>query len=477
VKSLRSRLQSPTDPEAGFTIIEIIVAMMIFAIIAVGVAASLTSSLVLTRDARSREVAANLAAQDIDVVRSTSDITKVLPLNPGDPGSTVVVDGLTYTITRDVKWVTSGGGDASCGTGDGSLQFKHINTRVTWAGRSAAVPAIQADTIVSPNGRITSPDTGTILVSVVGANGAGMSGVTVTIAPAAVNPNGAQTVDPAPAATDVQGCSYALKVAPGNYDITISSPSGAYVNENQQTTVTKASMPLIAGDTIEADFQYDKALQVDATFASNVGTSGIWFASNMKVDWAGENAIYQPTIAVPSSNKLVHFQLHPFANGYWAFTGDYVAAKMNPDGTAAPSCLSPDPGQWTANASGVVGRRTAQVTTITTSVSIPMGVVKASNLTISTPSTNRYLTAVVAPAANGDPGCSTTPAMTYKFTTKITTTSVNLALPFGTWMLFTGTSVGATTTAVTGANVSLPSGSVAPTSAGVFTLDPRVIAP
>ena len=180
----------------------------------------------------------------------------------------------------------------------------------------------------------------------------------------------------------MQGCSYALKVAPGNYDITISSPSGAYVNQDQATTETKASLPLIAGDTVEADFQYDKALQVDATYASNVGTSGIQFASNMKVDWASENAIYQPTVAVPTSNKLVHFQLHPFTNGYTAFAGDYVAAKTNPDGTAAPSCLSPDPGQWTTpNASGVVGRRTAQVTATSLSVGIPMGVVKASNLT------------------------------------------------------------------------------------------------
>ncbi|MCH3110243.1 prepilin-type N-terminal cleavage/methylation domain-containing protein, partial [Listeria monocytogenes] len=49
--------------ESGVSMIEVIVAMMIFAIISVGVSYSLLSAFTITNDSRSRAVATNLAAQ------------------------------------------------------------------------------------------------------------------------------------------------------------------------------------------------------------------------------------------------------------------------------------------------------------------------------------------------------------------------------------------------------------------------------
>ncbi|WP_431280515.1 carboxypeptidase-like regulatory domain-containing protein [Leifsonia poae] len=215
---------------------------------------------------------------------------------------------------------------------------------------------MQADTLIAPNGRINDPTMGTILVSVTGVNGAGVPGLTVTVTPNATNPNGALPVTPGPAATDVQGCSYALKVAPGNYDVKISTTAGDYVNEKQQATETQTKL-VVAGDSTEADFQFDKASVIDAIFAGNVGTSGIQFPSNLVVNWASENAVYSTPVSVPVS-KTVRYLLHPFANGYDAFTGPYVAPSLTPGGAKAPDCISPDPGKWTTpNLAGVVGQR------------------------------------------------------------------------------------------------------------------------
>ena len=57
------RPASPAERDAGLSLVEVIVAMMVFTIISIGVAYTITNSLVLTRDSRARAVATNLAAQ------------------------------------------------------------------------------------------------------------------------------------------------------------------------------------------------------------------------------------------------------------------------------------------------------------------------------------------------------------------------------------------------------------------------------
>ena len=50
--------------ESGFTLVEVIVAMGILMIVMTGFLYTITSSLSITRDTRTRVVAANLASQD-----------------------------------------------------------------------------------------------------------------------------------------------------------------------------------------------------------------------------------------------------------------------------------------------------------------------------------------------------------------------------------------------------------------------------
>ena len=66
MRALRDRLRRRN--EGGFTIAEVMVALMIFALMSIGVIYSVISMLQISRDARNRQVAANLAAQEIDAV-------------------------------------------------------------------------------------------------------------------------------------------------------------------------------------------------------------------------------------------------------------------------------------------------------------------------------------------------------------------------------------------------------------------------
>jgi prepilin-type N-terminal cleavage/methylation domain-containing protein len=467
VKLIRNRLARNTDPEAGLTLLEVIIAMMIFAVVAAGVAFVMVSSLSTTRDARAREVATNLAAQDIDYTRSVDDVIDVV-----DKVTTTTIGGITYTVTRTTAWITSSGADATCGASGGVLLYKHVNDRVTWTGARTPQTKVQADTQIAPNGRLNDQSLGTILVSVLSSSGIGVSGVSVTATPDATAPNGAQVLTTTPDATDVQGCSYILKVVPGTYAVSISK-SGGYISGDQSTSPSQ-TVTVVAGDSTTANFQYDLASSFATTFASNSALTPIQFPKNLIANYASTNATYSPVSATIPATKLLTVPLFPVSSGYTVFAGSFVASSKDSSGVAQPSCLSPDPAMWAANAASVTGSRTPSVGTnpgMAGALSVRMGVVTA------TVAKDLYLTAVPAVAATSviDPGCDPKLKLAYSFATKTTATPVNLALPFGTFQLYSGATAGATTTLIASSAIALPAGSPANTAAGVFTLDPRVI--
>ena len=62
--------------------VELVMAIFIFGIVITGIAAGMTSSLNLTRQNRNRSVAANLASQEMDTVRSTPFTSLVIGASP-----------------------------------------------------------------------------------------------------------------------------------------------------------------------------------------------------------------------------------------------------------------------------------------------------------------------------------------------------------------------------------------------------------
>jgi hypothetical protein len=74
-----------------------------------------------------------------------------------------------------------------------------------------------------------------------------------------------------------------------------------------------------------------------------------------------------------------------------------------------------------------------------------------------------------------DPGCAVT--MTYLFGVLPASSPAQVALPFGSWLLYYGTAAGTQTTAVpVPSQAVLTRGSVAAPS-GIVTLDPRTVVP
>ena len=445
---LRKLLDRDSDTGLGMT--EVVVALMVFSVIAVGMAYSLISMTRLTTDDRAREVAASLASQEIDIVRAIPDPFDVhTPLIP----ATQTVGNTTYTITRSVAWVSTTGSTANCGTGGGNLQYKKVNVSVTWNGMMSLQNPVVADTILSPATRLNDPSYGTILVSVLGADGTGRSGVSVSVT-ATSGGAAVGAVDP----TDIDGCAYVLQVTPGTYSVKLSKTG--YIDYNQIASPS-LSVTVAAGTSQTANFAYDSQATYNVKYAS--GYVGAKLPATLTTNYLSSKGAYSTTsTATPIS-------LYPLSEGYAAVAGSYASTSSTSSG-----CLAVDPVNWAASTyKGVsMAQGVRQVVGVapggTGSINVPMGVVAVK---VPTGATSFLAHGGVDLSGTGDPGCAQPTDYKFTWTTAPTAGStVYLALPFGTW----------TISSLNAAQVESPmsSGFSAATTGYVnsklITLDPRV---
>jgi len=412
VIELRRRLRLSADNESGLTLIEVVVAMMIFMIISVGVVYTMLSVISVSRDSRARQVAQNLAAEEIDRARSVDDVTTLVSwsTNTGttDPNDAtrltgaVTLNGDKFTVKREVQWVSNPDSALSCGASGSSenLRYKRVNVTVTWNGMRGL--AVRSDTIINPKERVNDPLKGSILVSVKTAGGTGASGITVTTTPA---------ITPAPLPTDLDGCTYILKVTPGTYTVKISKTN--YVDDTNNAAPSTSSVSVVAGQTTSLKYQYDLAATYSVTYPTSASPTSAVRPTSLETSLINTYRRQVMTTASP-------YKMHPFTGGYVLVAGDVT------------KCPAVDPANWTETPTRELAPFDYYATTPGGSVSVPvpMGSVKVSGQGGGT-----ILAVSADPTGADHPKCTT--KVTYTFTGDSATR--NLALPFGTWKLYKGT--------------------------------------
>lgn len=448
IARLRERLR---HDDSGMTIVEVIIAMVIFALVSTGFVYTMLSVLSLTRDSRAREVAANLASEEIDLARDTEDLFSLV-----DADWSLEVGSDEFHVARRTSWVTDPNEEFSCGgagvsgSSGGNLRYKRVNVTVTWDNMRASTDAVRSDTVINPAERVNDPSLGTIIVSVLNGAGKGSAGVSVTTSPstgAAINK------------TDSQGCTYVLKVAPKTY--TISLGATGYVDSKQQGNPSQ-TVQVVAGQTTTVGFQYDNAASFVAKLASNLPPGGtVRVPTNLETTFVNTYGKFAQQPAQGAASLSQTFRLHPFSAGYSAYAG---------------VCAAADPAQWPEQVVGsqtFVGSRTPAVAALggqSVDVPVPTGVVTVNG------TGNGWLRAVsVAPAPGSDvPGCET--AQTLTFGNVLSNGQTTVSLPYGTWQLLRSNSQNGTYTAIGAANIVpvLPADGRTTMSGNVITLDPRV---
>jgi prepilin-type N-terminal cleavage/methylation domain-containing protein len=472
VKLLRQRLLPGDDDshDTGFTLVEVMVSLFIFAILATGTAYTLLSVLSVNRDSRARHVAVNLAAQEIDLARSTADLLTLADLER--PAQKIGTD--TFHVKLATQWVATSGADDACGAGAQAFRYKRINVSVTWDNQRPGSLPVRADTLISPDAHLNDPTRGSILVEVKGESGTGISGVQVSAEPDSPSAGATSRVS---ATTDRQGCAVLKRLTPGNYVVTASA--AGFVDSIAQSTEPAVPVVVAAGRSAGASFSYDRGMTLTATYASTVAADAaarrpvlpvpatIYLPQDLHTTYLSSSGIARVTeLSVRGTNTVLSraTTLFPFGSGYQVLAGKYVAAVAG----ETRGCVSVDPQAWPAVTSDGVTRTGTRVAAVgaapgsTATIGVPMGVV-----TLSGYSGTKQLKAASATAAagTGDPGC--VEKMNYEFSSVAGGSSI--ALPYGSWTLTFGTE----TVAATKITVLSPGSATGTT----ITLDPRRVTP
>lgn len=459
IPHIARRVRDELRVESGVSIIEVLAATLIFLVLSVAVAQATVSSIRLAGDQKHRVTALSLAAGEIDYVRGLGDPFVVLSRT-----STRTIDDITYTITRETSWVSSSGLDIPCGAGtSGSLKYKRINVRVNWTGQMMPTRAVSSDTVLAPDGRINDPARGTVMIAVTRADGSGADDIAVTLTPT----SGGEALDQQPSNTNSEGCTYALQVKPGTYSVKLTRTN--YIGIDQVASPV-ASVTVAAGETANVPFNYDAASTFGLTFAGN--PSGLRFASNYVTSYVNTYGTYYVD-GTASSIKMF-----PWSAGYTPIAGKYVAPAS--DGTGG--CLALDPSEWGEGtvgavhlAAGVAATPIATAPGGTTSTNIRMGVVKITSIP-----RNQFVTAVPVNASTvaGQPACAAGTTLTFA---QVDSSSSNadrlIALPYGTWRLYRGTTSGSTTTALGQSSIQPQNNAIATgmVTGNTVVVDPRVV--
>lgn len=451
-----------TAPDAGVSIIEALVAILIFTLIALGVAQGTMISARTTADSQRRTVALNLAAAQLDLIR-TQSAYGISSTTVDAPSAQTTIDGVVYTTVQNVRWVTANGADQSCGATSGSFQLLRVRVTTTWTGQLPISPTATTNGLITPDQTIKDPGKGTIFVSVNKSSasaGAPYANLPVTV----IDANSGATIS-APN-TNSDGCSYVAGLAPGQYIVKLDVPGN--ISSGQVAPASSDILTVTAGSAVPAPFSYDQAVSINLIY----GPADPMYNNALDPDdlitsyfVPGASAPYFAVNGLPTQQNLF-----PDALGYYA-----IAGTVTP-GTGSDSCLSPDPANWPAGLAGVppvslkAGVRDAPITA-QPNTTVPYRV-RMGGATLTLPRANQtyYVTATNATAAlTADPGCQAKQDYTFKVVNNATPI---FELPFGSWTFTYGSTIATATTPVLARATSNAYSVLVPTAA-VVTLDPR----
>ena len=218
---LRARVAACLGGERGDSMIEVVIAALLVALIGAATFTGYSGVAHVAGDQNKRAQADSLAQQDQARLKGlTLSALAGSGSGNGNWSHPALVDGTTFTITSSTKFV-SGGGAQSCTTG-GTATADEVQTTstITW------FPNNDGRGPVVVNGLVAPPAGGSLLVRAANSSGP-LSGVTITVS---VGPTSVS-----PLVTDVAGCAVFGGLAGGTY--TVAATDSGYTSQSTPVTV------------------------------------------------------------------------------------------------------------------------------------------------------------------------------------------------------------------------------------------------
>jgi prepilin-type N-terminal cleavage/methylation domain-containing protein len=315
--------------DAGFSLIEVVMALLVLAGFAAAVGVTLLDGLEVSKASRQRVAAANLAAREIEIARNqfasseagaialagTGAVTNPNPL----VGGSSVVDGVPYTVNRSVQWLPTGNGASPC---DGGSLVNHPSLRVqvsvTWPNMGSARPVTSNTLLTPPKGLLGSTTLAFVAMKVINAAGQPSSAVLVQ----ATGPGGSfvQT-------TDAAGCAVFQVGAAGTY--TIVTDMAGWVDQTG-TQHAEKSIVAQAGQLARGETTYDRVATMNVTLSTEAGYGMPSVLPS--VNYTKPNVpLSAARVIVPSSAVTTQISgLWPTRDGYSSWAG--ACADSDPAG-------------------------------------------------------------------------------------------------------------------------------------------------
>jgi type II secretory pathway pseudopilin PulG len=353
---LRARVLARLRAERGDTLIEVVIAALMVALIATASLGGFGDIGHLTEDQRNEGEAASLAQQDQARLHGlTISQLSANGTGTGNQSAATTVDGTVYTVTSTSKFVSGASGGAACsGSGtNGAADEVETASTVTWGANNGGRPPVVVHGLITPS------EGGSLIATVDGPNGllssptgAGLAGVTVTLSggPTAVSP----------ITTDSNGCAVFAGLASGTYTVTYTPPaSSTWVTQTGSSTIPTASATVTATQTASVPTIYlSQTGAIQASFTTTYNGATVANDSDtfeladtamtpspqlFGTDSSPINNAYVPTITTPSSFFAYPSGLASDLYSAWA-GGCTLDEPTNP----APTGFSITPGTTTA---------------------------------------------------------------------------------------------------------------------------------
>lgn len=327
---MRTRLRG----EDGFSMVEMLVAITILAIVLAFTAGGVTSALGLTRTNRSRTVAANLATEQMELQRSLPFAEHVEGIQPTQE---VQVNGVPYQVTVTKGWTTQSSTTGSCDvTASGTsaeIAYMAVDVAVAWP-QQGEVPPVRSHTVITPPAAQYSPYRGHVVVKVIDRDAAPVPAVTVRM-------TGGPDVPPAKR-TGFDGCAVFPLLRAGGYTVEIEQ--AGYVSSIFQTGAYQQAVAepvdVQVGQTQNVLIEYNQAAFLDLRLEGRAGGARPATPGSLPVTIA-HRSIQPSGVFTQNVSSRLTATVFPFEDGYEFWAGDPVCADQRPDPATA---VVPQPG-------------------------------------------------------------------------------------------------------------------------------------
>ena len=313
-------MNAPHDEDSGFSLMETIIAMVIFALVAVATAGVLVKAASLTGDNRGRATASKLAAAQMDALRGDaySDLVS--------DSQSVTRSGRAFTMNTLVTPVFDDGkgGTRACTAGGvGGELYKRVSVSISWQ-NSSQVKQIRNDTIIQNPGTSVDSTKGAIAVTVID-SGVGKA-YPEPVTQQAVSLSTGET-----RYTDDSGCAFFENLAPmASRTVTVSSPG--WVDNAHKAPATK-TVGVTAGIIAATSIGFDQAVTLGLSFAPVAQTPGAYqIPAGLKYTVVPQLSFNDQTLRVPTTitgAAGMSLARWPQDSGYSAWTGTCGTVAAN----------------------------------------------------------------------------------------------------------------------------------------------------